>query len=198
MAYSNYKTLIQVVDKFGLEVERGKFFNNITPVSPSDWLVKSLEIASTLPSSNEKAKSERFIFPILMEVYDTYKDKLTLFSGDELNVEPENDLNGACDFFFSQKPNAFLLEAPIVSLAEAKKENMDYGVAQCTAQMIGAQKYNEQKGKIIPIIWGCATTAGEWKFLQLKGNKLYVDTDNYYVDKLDVLLGVFKAIFENA
>ena len=37
-----------------------------------------------------------------------YKDKYTMFSGEELNVKPEDDLSGACDFFFSAVPDAYL------------------------------------------------------------------------------------------
>ena len=107
-----------------------------------------------------------------------------------------HDLNGACDFFFAALPDAYILEAPIVTLAEAKDEDLDYGIAQCTAQMIGAQIFNEQAGHPTPEIWGCSTTAGEWKFLKLNKNTLYVDANSYYVDKLDVLLGAFHQIFE--
>ena len=197
MAYSNYKKLSVVAAKFDLEVENKMIFDRIEPIEPSDWLVKSLELASILPASNEKAKSERFISPILLEVFNAYQEKLTLFSGEELNVEPENDLNGACDFFFSGKPRSFFLEAPIVSLAEAKDEDMDYGIAQCAAQMIGAQRFNQKKGKEVKVIWGCSTTAGEWKFLKLIDNKLSIHPISFFVDKLDVLLGVFHCILKD-
>ncbi len=197
MAYSNYKTLKQVAEKFGLEVTSANLFKNVNPVQPSDWLVQTLEIAKTLPSSNEKSKSERFISPILLDIYNAHKDTYTLFSGEELNVDPKNDLNGPCDFFFVKKRDAVLLEAPVVSFTEAKKEDMDYGVAQCTAQMVGAQKFNQEKGKPISIIWGCSTTAGEWKFLKLVDKNLYVDKESYFVDTVDVLLGVFHQIFKH-
>ena len=195
MGYANFKRLVQVATKFDLEVERATLFSDATPIIPSKWLIQTLELANSLPMSNGKAKSERMIAPILMEVYQNHKHKLTLFSGEELNIDPKNDLNGACDFFFSAKANAYLLEAPIVSLTEAKDEDMDYGIAQCTAQMIGAQQFNAKKELAIPIIWGCATTAGEWKFLKLVDKQLYVDLHTYYVVKLDELLGAFHTIF---
>ena len=199
MGYSSYRTLKQVATKFNLKVQKTKLFKkeDVLPVEPSEWLKKSIEVASDLPLSNEKTKSERLISPILLEIYQFHKEKLTLFSGEELNIEPENDLNGPCDFFFSANPTAYFLEAPIVSLAEAKDEDMDYGIAQCTAQMIGAQRYNHRAEEEVPVIWGCSTTAGEWKFLKLEGSMLYVDLNTYYVDKLDILLGVFDRIFKN-
>lgn len=196
MGYSNYKKLRQVADRFGLETRKVRLLKSITAVAPTNWLVQTLELADTIPLSNEKVKSERIISPVLTEVHQLHKDKLTLFSGEELNIEPENDLSGVCDFFFSAKPESYLLEAPIVSLTEAKDEDLDYGIAQCTAQMIGAQKYNERHGEHIPTILGCATTAGEWKFLKLEGKTLYIDLTSYYISQLDVLLGAFKKAFD--
>lgn len=201
MGYSNYRSLKTVTAKFDVTVRLENLFSNIVPIEPSIWLKRSVEIAYDNPLSNEKGKSERLISPILSEVHQLHKDKLTLFSGEELNVEPENGLNGACDFFFSAVPKAYLLEAPIVTLAEAKDEDMDYGIAQCTAQMIGAMKFNDLQNKPVEQIWGCSTTAGEWKFLNLSkkengGYALTIDSTSYYVDKLDVLLGVFYKLFE--
>lgn len=63
--------------------------------------------------------------------------------------------------------------------------------------MIGAMKYNAQEGESIDTIWGCATTSGEWKFLKLHDNTLYIDLNSYYVNQLDILLGAFHRIFEN-
>lgn len=202
MGYSNFKNLKQIKAKFEVTVRQANMFSDITPIEPTDWLKRSIEIAFENPLSNEKVKSERLISPILAEVHQLHKDKLTLFSGEELNIDPENDLNGACDFFFSAISGAYLLEAPIVTLAEAKDEDLDYGIAQCTAQMIGAMKFNDANGKPRHEIWGCATTAGEWKFLQLKKNQnnsyhLIIDATSYYVDKLDVLLGVFNTILND-
>jgi hypothetical protein len=197
MGYSNYKKLRQVTDRFDTHVElRPLFTEPIQPISPSDWLVRSLEIAQMLPTFNEKVKSEMIISPILAEVHLLHKDKVTLFSGEELSVSPEEDLSGPCDFFFAANPNLYSLEAPIVAFAEAKDEDMEWGTAQCTAQMIASQRYNESKGKPTPTVWGCATTGGEWKFIKLTGNNLVVDSKNYYVDRIEILLGVFHHIIE--
>jgi hypothetical protein len=196
MGYSNYKKLKQVVDKFGITTQRSQLFAQITPIEPSEWLKQSMNIANAVMLTNEKVKSERLISPILSEVHLLHKHKLSLFSGEELNVDVANDLNGPCDFFFSANPNSYLLTAPIVAFAEAKDENIDYGIAQCTAQMIGAQLFNQLSEKTTPTIWGCSTTGGEWRFLKLTDKILYVDEQSYYIDKVDVLLGIFHQIIE--
>lgn len=195
--YSNYKKLRQVVDKFDLKVRQVNLLEGVQPFPPSDWLTTTLSIAYSIPMSNEKVKSERVISPILSEVHQLYKNKLTLFSGEELNVLPDDNLNGACDFFFSSVPNAYLLEAPIVSMTEAKDEDMDYGIAQCAAQMIGAQIFNQQSGQPVDVIWGCATTAIEWKFLKLTGKTLYIDEASFTTERIDKLIGAFRWIFKD-
>lgn len=197
MGYSNFKNLKQVAKKFDLKIRKTNLIPISQPIEPSDWLKKSLELAYDTPLSNEKVKSERLISPILTEVHQLNKHKISLFSGEELNVQPENDLNGACDFFFSAVPDAYILEAPIVTLTEAKDEDLDYGMAQCTAQMIGAQIFNAEAGFPTPTIWGCSTTAGEWKFIKLVDKTLYIDASSYYVDTIDSLLGAFHKIFED-
>ena len=201
MGYSNYKRLEQVVEKFDLKVKRTSLTSLVQLVPPSDWLVKTLEIAYAVPLLNEKVKSERIISPVLSEVHQLYKNKFSLFSGAELNVSPKDDLNGPCDFFFSAVPDAYLLEAPIVSFCEANPEgsgeDIDYGIAQCTAQMIGAKQFNEQKQTNTKAIWGCATIADVWQFLKLEDKTLYIDTQSYYIGNLALLLGVFKKIFED-
>lgn len=197
MGYSNYKTLKQVVTKFNLSTERTCFFENVKLVEPSDWLKQSMKIASAVSLSNEKVKSERLISPILSEIHILHQDKFALYSGEDLNIQPENDLNGPCDFFFSANPKSYLLQAPIIALTEAKDEDMDYGIAQCTAQMIGAQIFNELEGSPYNTIWGCATTGGEWRFLQLNQKTIFVDINTFYIDKLELLLGVFHHVLES-
>lgn len=196
MGYSNFKTLEQVTKTFELKTRIVPLIADIQPIEPSTWLKESLELAYMIPLSNEKVKSERLISPVLTEVHRLHQHQLSLFSGTELNVDTERNLNGACDFLFSAVPQTYILEAPIVSLTEAKNENLDYGIAQCTAQMIGAQLFNEQRGQPTPTIWGCSTTAGEWKFLKLVDNVLYVDIRSFYVNRVDILLGAFHAIFK--
>ncbi|MEM0994187.1 MAG: hypothetical protein AAF847_09295 [Bacteroidota bacterium] len=196
MGYINYKTLRKVVDKFGIKVRRTTLLDQVPTVTPSDWLLQTIAMANQIPLSNEKVKSERIISPVLSEVHQLHKDRLTLFSGEELNVSPQDDLNGACDFFFSGVPDAYLLEAPIVSLTEAKDEDLEYGIAQCTAQMIGAQLFNEAAGQPTTVLWGCSTTAVEWKFLKMVEKTLYVDEASYSILKLEQLLGAFHRMLE--
>jgi hypothetical protein len=89
------------------------------------------------------------------------------------------------------------MQAPVVTFVEAKDEDFEYGQAQCTAQMYASMLYNEQKGKHISCIYGCAVTADVWKFLKLEKGKITLDIKNYYLVELPKVLGIFHQILNS-
>jgi hypothetical protein len=195
MGYSNYKRIEQVTKKFGLTAKRQGLFTQITPKEASIWLLNTLEYAKLVPLRNEKAKSERIVSPILVEIAKLFEENITLFSGEELSVDSEKDLSGECDFFFTLVPQSVYLEMPIISLVEAKDEDMDYGIAQCAAQLYGAKLFNEMEGKNFPVLYGCATDGVEWIFIRFENNVFYID-NKIYTD-LKEILGVFHHIIKS-
>ncbi len=194
MGYSSFKKLEQVTKKFGLSAKRQKLFGQVEFLEPSSWLVQTLEISEFFALRNEKAKTERIISPILTEVALAFKDKISFFSGEDLPVDSNQDLSGACDFFFTLVPQSPYVETPIISLAEAKDDDMDYGIAQCAAQLYGAKLFNERDNKNIPVLYGCTTDGVEWQFLRFENNTFYIDT-KVYTD-LREILGVWHHIIQ--
>ena len=192
MGYSNFKKIKTVVKQFNLDLKMLRLFDLITPIAPSEWLEESLATMDFLPATNEKSKSERIISPILIEVVKSYKQQITLFSGEEIDIDSTQNLSGPCDFFFAlQEPKPYI-EAPIISIAETKDEDMEWGIAQCAAQIYGAKKFNEIENKEIPFIYGCATDGVEWRFMRFEDNIFYLDTKIY--TNLHEVLGVWHHI----
>ncbi len=196
MGYSNFKNLRQALERLDIEEIDVNLFPIIKPIKASNWLKKSLENAEMMPLTNEKSKSERIISPILMEIAILFKDNVTLYSGEDLYIDDKKDLSGACDFFLAKHPRKQVMQAPIITLAEAKDEDLGYGQGQCAAQMYAAQIFNEQKGKPQPFIYGCAVTGGDWKFMKLTGKQLFVDNKTYYISDLPKILGIFHHIIK--
>jgi hypothetical protein len=194
MGYSRFKKLKEVTKTFGLDAEKIALFEKINPVEASDWLKIALKKATFFPLNNEKVKSEKIVSPILGEVAEAYLDKITLFSGEDLPVDSNRDLSGECDFFFVLAPRKPYIESPIISLVEAKDEDMDYGIAQCAAQLYGAKLFNESEGKNIPVLYGCATDSVEWIFMRFENNVFYIDS-KIYTD-LKEILGVWHHIIQ--
>ncbi|MDZ7933474.1 MAG: hypothetical protein U5M51_00530 [Emticicia sp.] len=192
MGYSNFKKIKTVVKNFNLELQMEHLFTGVNKVEPSPWLIESLIRAESMPSTNEKTKAERIISPILLDVYVSYSKQIAFFSGENIDIDSSRDLAGECDFFFSlQSPKPYI-EAPIISIAEAKDEDMEWGLAQCAAQIYGASLFNELEGKKIDFIYGCATDGFEWKFIRFEKNKFTLDYKTY--TNLNEILGVWHHI----
>jgi hypothetical protein len=192
MGYSNFKKIRTFIKKFDFDLEMVQLFDSVAHIQPSMWLKESLDTIHFLPLTNEKSKAERIISPILVEVVKHYQQQVTLFSGEEININPQDDLSGECDFIFAlQKPKLYI-EAPIISLTEAKDEDMEWGLAQCAAQMYGAMLFNQSEGKKIEVIYGCATDGIEWRFMKFQNKKYLLDTKIY--TEISEILGIWHHI----
>jgi len=194
MGYSKFKKIETVTKTFGLSVKRKYLFENIVSLELSSWLTETLRMAKNFPLRNEKVKSERIVSPILVEVANAYQEYVTLFSGEDLEINADENLSGACDFFFTLVPDSAYLEMLIISLVEAKDEDMDYGIAQCAAQLYGAKLFNEMDGKNIPVLYGCATDGVEWIFIRFENNTFHIDKQ-IYTDVKEII-GVWHHIID--
>ncbi|MBO0929467.1 hypothetical protein [Fibrella aquatilis] len=194
MAYSNF-TLAKVYRQFQLKERRERLFPDVESVTLSSWLTHSLEIANQSVMLTEKAKSERIVSPILFEAKERHANTFEIYSGYNLNVDADNDLNGECDFLISFHPS-YVVQAPIFSLVEAKNDNIELGLGQCVAQMLGARLFNIKEDHPIPIIYGCVTTGEDWQFLTLEDQIVTIDTKRYYLNQPGTLLGIFDWIVE--
>ncbi len=195
MGYSNFKKIKTVVKKFDLATKWVSLFDSVETVEPSAWLLETLEMAKFFPLMNEKTKAERIVSPILLEVSKPYKNVITFFSGESLNINSENDLSGECDFFFSLHPPQSFMDAPIISLVESKDEDMEWGIAQCAAQLYGAKLYNEAEGRNLPVLYGCATDGVEWQLIRFEDDTFYIDNKVY--TKLNEILGIWRKIIQS-
>ncbi len=89
-----------------------------------------------------------------------------------------------------------ILQAPIIVLVEAKKDDPAPGLGQCVAEMFAAQRFNAEKGNDISCIYGAATTGTEWKFLKLQEKRLYLDITIYQIAQCDKILGILSSMVE--
>src|SRR5262249_14802321 len=141
VAFSDF-SIAEVKKRFGLQLdESGDFFAATTPVAPGALLADTLRegIPLGLAIGTEKARSELIIAPILVEVRRQLGHAVSLFSGVEWNVDPAQGLRGVCDFLLSLSPEQLDIEAPVITIVEAKKEDMTTGIGQCLAEMVAAR-----------------------------------------------------------
>jgi len=196
MAYSNF-TLQTVEKEFELEfVEHAGIFAAIEPVELSaeltNALARNVPLATTI--NTEKARSEMIVAVVLVELREQFDRKISLFSGIDFNVDAESGLTGVCDFLVSLSPRQSYVEAPIITLVEAKNLDLKLGLGQCVAEMLAAQRFNAEEGNDIPYIYGASTTGVEWQFLKLAGKCLHVDMATYQIAQCDKVLGILSSM----
>ncbi len=196
MGYNHFERLKQVKKAFGLGEKSVRLFPAVQEVPVSDWLKNTLEIAYKMPLTNEKARSERVVSPVLMEIYGHFDQQIALFSGEMLDVNSSEDLSGACDFFFALHEPKREMEAPVITLVEAKQESFDQGMAQCAAQMYAAYLFNQQEGKNIETIYGCVTIAEEWLFMKYVDKTIYIDYKPLVLTQVGTIVAVFCEILQ--
>jgi hypothetical protein len=193
MAYSSF-TLRQVKQDFQIEtIEGGRFLPVVPSIAPSPYLQEALSegLPLALATGSEKARSELIISPLLVEVRKILERKVSLFSGEEFNVDPEAGLNGTCDFLISRSPEQIIIEAPAVVVIEAKKGDLKQGLGQCAAEMVAAQKFNRANQIPIATVYGSVSSGSAWRLMKLVGHELTIDLNDYAIPPVDELLGMF-------
>ncbi|WP_375474067.1 hypothetical protein [uncultured Nostoc sp.] len=201
MAYSDFK-LIEVIDSFGLIIhESSGLFANVQEQECSDLLSTILKenVDLAVAISSEKARSEMIISPILLEIRRKFNYEISFFSGVDFTVDSQRGLNGFCDFILSLSSEQLLVRSPVVVLVESKNENLRSGLAQCIAEMVAAQLFNERGGNNqIKAIYGAVTIGTIWQFIKLEGNLVSIDLSEYYIKDIKKILGIlYSAIAHN-
>jgi hypothetical protein len=198
MPFSNF-TLSKVKSDFNITtLENQVLFPTIELIQPSELLTQNLRENLSLATAinTGKARSELIIMPVLTEVRRYLQGKISLFSGVDFNVDLENGLNGTCDFILTRSSEQFFITKPVVTIIEAKRENIPSGLGQCIATMIAAQRFNEQEGEPIDTLYGAVTTGTDWKFLKVIQQTAYIDSSDYFISEIDKILGILVSTLQ--
>lgn len=187
-------TLTKLKSDFGITVVREKIIFDFVKKEPSSWLAETLERSKFKRLTTEKAKCEFMIAPILSEVEDYHRDTISLFSGEVINADIKRGLSGEIDFVFSKGVEYFRAVAPILAVVEAKKADITSGIEQCSAQLVGMDLINKRKNLERYPLYGCVTNATDWVFLKLDQDTITIDTNEYFINELEVILGIFHLI----
>jgi hypothetical protein len=196
MAYTDF-TLESVDRILGITAQPADLFPTPTPLSVPVWLRELLAKGMQMSMVSEKARSEFIVVPILLASRELSHDAVAIYSGQRLDVSPEQGLVGECDFILAATPPVPILRAPLVTIVEAKKNDIESGLGQCVAQMVAARLFNERAGKTSAQVFGCVTTGEAWQFLRLEPSAVSIDRTRYYIDNVGAILAVLQAVIRN-
>ena len=196
MAYSKF-TIQRLKQEYNIKIIDNISLLEKKIIEPSSWLKETLNMGMSSPLLSEKARSELLITPILQEIRKENNQKISIFSGINLDADTENDLNGECDFILVKGDKKHIIDIPIFAIVEAKKQDIDMGIAQSIAQIIGAKIFNNNNNNNIKTIFGCVTTGEIWQFMKLTEDfTIIIDTNRFYIDNVPEILGALQQIID--
>lgn len=191
MPYTDF-TLDSLLTKFNIGTEIAVLFPDLAPVTPPHDLKITLANSMDLALLSEKARSEYIVAPLLMAVRLMLNKQVSIYSGQRLDVDPAAGLYGECDFLLTMTKPLPFIKAPIVSVIEAKKNDIDLGLGQCAAQMLGSVRFNQRTSPELDTAYGCVTTGETWQFLRLQKEMVSLDQNRYYLkNELGLILAAF-------
>lgn len=198
MAYSDF-TVRRIKQEFGIQTqEGGRFLPPTADVAPSQMLQSILEnyVPWAIAVGSGKAKSEMIVAPVLLELKQILHSPVSVFSGRDFTVDASVGLNGICDFLISRSVEQLEIEAPAIVLVEAKRDSLNSGIGQCMAEMIAAQRFNQQNDVDRSTIYGATTSGTAWRFLKLEAQTVTIDLTDYALFPIERLLGMLAWMVE--
>jgi len=197
MSFSDFKSLQKVAEKFKITTLKSDFSAKIEELQLNQGFIDDIYTAQKMrkSNSNEYFLCEFLISPILFEVIKQHP-KLNLWSHDCILETGEDGLSGVPDYLVSYKGEIEDYEQllyPILTVADAKKDDFAAGWAQTLAEMIALQKLNKDNSLIV---YGIVTNGTLWEFGMLKKNIFMQNTISYSIGiSLNKIAGILNHIY---
>ncbi len=195
MAFSDFKTVVEVQEKFSIKSSRVNFVADEEPLTPSEWFQQ--EFAFNMQqfdfAESETARCQALIFPVLREVYKAYAEDYVLWI--DASLAYDETLTGTPDYFIATKSElgGRILGTPLIIVVEAKKNDFELGWGQCLAELIAAQKIN---GDAAFPVYGIVTDGMLWQFGRLVDDSFTQNITPFSLGDLPRLFGAIDAVFK--
>jgi hypothetical protein len=194
MAFSNFKTISEVLKEFQITYTAANFINEI-PFPISDYFRADLELMmeDAVVDNSEFAICENLIYPVLKEIWKAYRHHFILWSHQSLNYDEK--LSGFPEYILAKRSplGKIVFDQPYFILVEAKQDNFETGWAQCLAEMIAAQKLNRENQIVI---FGIVSNGDRWQFGKLEHQTFTRNSTYYTIQELDKLFSAVNFIFQ--
>jgi hypothetical protein len=195
MAFSDYKNIAQVQKEFQIRYQEESFIiaQRMEPTihfrEEYEFNQKNIDVFTS-----EAARTELVITPILREVYKNFYEYYSFWI--QKPIAYNDKLSGTPDYLIATRSalGKTVLELPLVVVVEAKKNDFEQGWGQCLAELVAAQKLNDNPDRPI---YGIVTDGELWKFGKLVGNIFISNLEGYTVGDLAELFGAIDFIFKS-
>lgn len=196
MSFSNYKSIGEVLKEYQIIYTEENFIEE-TPFNISNYFQEDLEIVikDGVVDSSEYAICENLIYPVLKEVWKVYKEHFILWSHHSFNYDEK--LNGFPEYILAKRSplGKLVFDKPYLVIVEAKKDDFEHGWSQCLAEMIAAQKLNDE---VEIIIFGIVSNGDRWQFGKLEKSKFTKNQRLYSLQQLKELFAAVNYIYQQS
>ena len=196
MAFSDFKKISEVQEKFRIKYSANDFFE-VEEAKPSEQFLQDFEFSMQHINvfSSEASRCEAVIFPILREVYKKYADSIALWIKEPITYD--ETLNGTPDYLISTKSELGItvVGTPLIMLVEAKKNDFEQGWGQCLSELVAAQKINDDPS--FPV-YGIVIDGTLWEFGRLVNDTFTRNRTNFTLANLPILFGAVDSVFKEA
>lgn len=194
MAFSEFKNIAEVQGIYKISYEEGQFIPE-RELSPSSAFIEDFEFNKKNIDifTSEASRSEIIISPLLRELYKKHCERYSFWI--QKSIAADEVLTGTPDYMFSRKSplGKTVFEAPLVMIVEAKKNDFEQGWGQCLAELVAAQKINQDAERVV---YGVVTDGNLWQFGRLRRNVFTKNAENFTVDRLPRLYGALECVAE--
>ena len=193
MAFSDFKNVHEVSEKYGTIITNGHFLPNNLKMSIPDLFMKDLEYSLRNKKRNpsEIAVSENFISPMIRFV--AQKHPHIIVWSREYYLKADEELCGTPDYLFSyrERTDAIMLRNPLICISEAKIDNFIYAWGQTLAEMVAIQKLGYDF-----TVYGWATNGDIWQFGKLENNVFTQHSESFSIaNNTKKIAGILDWIF---
>jgi hypothetical protein len=197
MPFSDFKTIPDVQERFKIRHVENDFIETENTVGPSEQFLQEFEFNREYIDilTSEGARCEAIIFPVLREVYKGYADYYALWIKKPITYD--DVLSGTPDYFISTRSELgkLVVGTPLIMLVEAKKNDFEIGWGQCLAELVAAQKINENMEHPV---YGIVSDGTLWQIGHLVNETFTQNRTSFSVDNLPVLFGAIDSVFKAA
>ena len=197
MAFSDFKAIPDVQERFRIRHVEDDFIEINDTAKPSEQFLQELEFSRQYIDvfASEGARCEAVIFPVLREVYKGYAEHYALWI--KKPIAYDDVLSGTPDYFISTRSELgkLVVGTPLIMLVEAKKNDFEVGWGQCLAELVAAQKINEDMEHPV---YGIVSDGTFWQIGHLVNETFTQNRTSFSVDNLPVLFSAVDSVFKAA